>query len=469
MKTSAKPPDCLALNAIDRSFLIPETDNVHGDYFPITSMVAVQLQRPITSNMACSALKLLETHFPQLRLGYQLDLDKLRWQRVPDDQMSSHINLMVSVYPDSTADLETVLSEIVNANITPFSLPIAIILHQRTLVLRLNHSFSDGMLAAIILKYLMTAIDYPEQINGLPRLNNFHGLPLIQIVRQQPNFLWKLLQGWTKTIRDFSPSDTPDLHPRKRNPNRTAPKTGARVSVKLHRLSPETMSQIKTLRTQFSTPAISISTNTLLQVLIARRLHELGYIETQVNYTIPVDLHRYLPNPAAYYSGNLSSQIRVTVKDTPLADIGAQCQVVQSEVNAQLEAGIPLYSPTLDWLMRIVGRKRYNKMNRDWYTNSIHTDPRLFILSNMGDVTRVFRSFEELIDFDAGVFGIGPLMGGPPLVLILGIIKGQGNMGITYDPQIFTEDQIDEILSLFDSDWLATHCNPESELYALDH
>ncbi len=460
-KTFAEPPRTIPLNAIDRSYLIPETADINGSYFPMSPLGVITLKRTLDPGSVAEALRLLDTHIPQLRLAYTLDLQHSRWQRVPDPQREAYFDTLVTCSADPAASLETILSETICTNIEPFQQPLSIILHGKHFIIRLNHSFADGMLGAVILKAVLAALAGPEHLNALPKFERYHGLSLWRLIAQSPKRIVQVSKGWFQSLRSYYPSAETDLLSEWHNPDRKPVMCGSPMAVRLYTIEAEAVTQLKHLKANFSQDG-AVSMNTLLQVLLAHRLHALGYLGQRVTYSIPVDLHRYMDHAAEYYPGNLSSQIRVKVTEHPLTDIAAHCHTVEAEVQTQLENAAPLVNLPYEWLMRLAGRRTYNRLNREWLLASIHTDPRLFVLSNLGNLTRAFRDFDNLIDFDAGLYSIGPLMGGPPLISTFNIVGKRGHVAVTYDPQIFSQDQIDEIFALFQTDWLEIlHKKPE--------
>lgn len=463
-KTFAEPPRTIPLNAIDRSYLIPETGNIKGPYFPMSPLGVITLQRTLDPEMVVEALRRLDSHIPQLRLAYTLDLQHSRWQRVPDQQLVSYFSTLVTPSTDPEASLETVLSETICANIEPFQQPLSIILHRNHFIIRINHSFADGMLGAGILKAVLAALAGPEQLGTLPKFERYHGLALWRLIAQNPKRIAQVSKGWFQSLRSYYPTTERDLLPQWHKPDRKPVMCGSPMVVRLFMIDAEAITQLKQLKASLSQDG-AVSMNTLLQVLLAHRLHALGYLGQQVTYSIPVDLHRYLENAVEYYPGNLSSQIRVKVTEHPLTNIAAHCHTVEAQVQAQLENAAPLVNLPYEWLMRLAGRRTYNRLNREWLLASIHTDPRLFVLSNLGNLTRAFRDFDDLIDFEAGLYSIGPLMGGPPLISTFNIVGKRGHVAVTYDPQIFSQDQIDQIFALFQPNWLETLLKKPEEIF----
>jgi hypothetical protein len=192
-----------------------------------------------------------------------------------------------------------------------------------------------------------------------------------------------------------------------------------------------------------------ISLNTLLQVMIGEHLKKFNIQQEPITYTIPVDLRRYLSESDVYYPSNLASQIRITLPDTssPVERI----QILQQQISEKLQKKEPLVGIPGEWLLAMGGKKTYQAVNRDWLLKSTHNDPRVFILSNLGKLDSFFTPFEDVL---AEVFLpqlVIPLMGSPPLVFSFNTLCHQGNIALTYDPQLFSSEQIDSVLSVFDS------------------
>jgi hypothetical protein len=191
----------------------------------------------------------------------------------------------------------------------------------------------------------------------------------------------------------------------------------------------------------------SISFNTLLQVLIGEALYTITGDPSPITYTIPVDLSRYLDD-TTFYPGNVASQIRVTLPQQ--ADVAAQCRALQAAVQRQLEQGTPLANLPNEWLLRLAGDRRYDRVNRNWLIASTMTDPRRFVLSNLGDMTRRFAAHRDILDFSRGIHVAIPLMGGPGIVICASTLDQRLNLTITYDPQRYDERHLDAITRVFD-------------------
>jgi hypothetical protein len=73
----------------------------------------------------------------------------------------------------------------------------------------------------------------------------------------------------------------------------------------------------------------------------------------------------------------------------------------------------------------------------------------LFVLSNLGSLDGDYADLAPYLDLEQGVYAASPLMGGPPLLLVFSTIAGEGQLSITYNPQVLSEAQVDSLLTLF--------------------
>ena len=53
----------------------------------------------------------------------------------------------------------------------------------------------------------------------------------------------------------------------------------------------------------------------------------------------------------------------------------------------------------------------------------------------------------------------GSLIGAPPLLVLLGILGGEGHLTFTYNPRVLNTTQIEQIAQAFSAEWLEQHQN----------
>lgn len=441
-KTFANPKASIPLNAIDRSYLIPEGND--APWFPMCITATAQLRQPLNAAQVIDALHHVEQRFPQLRLGYTLDLERLRWQRAAD--VKTHLASIV--HRSDTSDLESALAQLMQVNNTPVSHPITIHIHDRNLIVKMHHSFGDGKFLLQLLAYLLLALADPAQLKALPDLPDHYHIPLRRLVGRH---LAQVGRGWWQSIAQYHADYQHDTQAH--DSSRESITSGSPMGVTRHIIPATVMAALDEIRAQLD----HISLNTLLQVLIAKRLRQLQLIDPTVTYTIPVDLHRYLPQPDTFYPGNLASQIRLRGQID--SDLPTACEQLQQQISQQLEAASPLVDIPNFWLLGLGGRKTYERVNRDWLLSAIHNDPRFFVLTNLGNLDSLFAPLLDTIAPEAGVYLSVPLMGGPHLVLSFNTYAGQGNLAITYDPQVLSAKQIADIRQMFDLEWLHQEVN----------
>lgn len=442
-----RSPDAIPLTAGDRVFLIPETDDLAGTHFPMSLVTCAALRRGVTAIEVAAALQEVERRFPQFRLGYRLDAAKDRLVRVPDTELSRYLSSLV-VIMNYDLTLEEMLSECIHENNTPLAQPIRIGIFGAHIIIRMHHSFGDGKFLFHLMSVLLLALLKPEAFCQLPDLPNHYHLPMWRVVYQSPHQAWRVFSKWVKTLRgsveeyqrDMSGAPATTLEPIK---------SGTAMHVRLKTLSPAHMAALERMRTSLSGTE-RISLNTLLQVLFAKHLNSLGLTSAPIVYTIPVDLHRYLNQPDAFYPGNLNSQLRITGK-VPF-DLASDAVVLQSQVSQQLEDLTPLATLPSEWLMMLAGRKTYKNLNRGWLNASINTDPRFFVLTNLGALDERFSALSDCLHLDEGIFLMVPLMGGPHVVISVNTLQGQGNIAITYDPRVLNDSHIDTLFEGLDNE-----------------
>jgi hypothetical protein len=441
MSAERRSPQSISLNAGDKLFLIPETEDMSGVHFPMSVIVSVKLRRAASIADLAQAVITLNRRFPQLRLAYQIDPVKDRLVRVSDAHLNDYLASLVQAIDFGNKTLEDVLSELIGANNTPITQPILITTHGPYVIVRLHHSFGDGRFLFQLMGYLLTALLNPDAFSKLPELAPHYSLPAWRIIYQTPKQALRVFAKWIRDLRgsvqeyqrDTASADTTTLEPiRTGIPQRTA----------FRSLSPDMMARMGALRTKISTDE-KVSLNTLLQALVAQVLIKQGYTKPPVIYSFPVDLHRYMNKPDDFYPGNLLSQLRIT-GHAPF-DLAAEARFLQAKIRERLEDLTGLATLPSEWLLALAGRKIYKNINRGWLNSSINSDPRFFVLSNIGPIDEHFKAVTEHLDPTEGIAGLVPLMGGPHLVVVVNIFQGQSNLVFTFDPRVLTEAQVDAI------------------------
>jgi NRPS condensation-like uncharacterized protein len=457
-KMSANPPKRIPLNAIDRSYLLPESDSAGSAFFPMCIVATGSFNIEPERAPVVDALRRVDAKYPQFRLAYRLDLAQLQWMRLAEADLSQHFDSLVQL---STVEGKAAncVSHIISTNNTPLEQPFTIWLHAQFIIIKMHHSFGDGKFLLKLLGLLMQAIGAPAAFAQGPALPAHYTLSTWRLIGQSPkqaahvvgSALRWVTVGWKQTQRNTSKSQRPEgLEPIM---------SGTAMQVILKTIPPPTIALLNELRRGLPTTA-HISLNTLLQVLLARRLADVGLVKPPITYSIPVDLHRYLKNPSAFYPGNLAHQIRITVSE-PLDDLPLHCATLQTEINRQLDEAHPLVNLLSEWLFQRASRRIYERLNREWLLASMDTDPRFFVLTNLGTLDGDFEPCREAIDASKGVHLIVPLMGAPSLVVGFDTLMGQGNLSITYDSRVLTADQINDILVIFDEVALRPLLQPE--------
>jgi len=443
-------PETIHFNAVDRYYLIPESDDFDGAYFPMLVCGGVELNQPLERAQIVAAFKRINARFPAFRLAYELDTHADRWRKVAN--LDAHFEQMAQNSADMP--LEIAEAEAVRANITPISCPLQATLYGegRQLTLRIHHSFADGNFGLKLLSHLIVAAFDPDVYEHLPDLKMDYSLPIWRIAwdspRQGLTMLWNWIRTFKSSVTDYKGTGevvgySPELI-----------RNGSPVSVMRCKLPRSTMTAIGRVRREFSKPT-PITLNTLIQVLIAHRLIELGILppDRPVEYTQPIDLQRY-KRDSVIYAGNLAGQVRLKIAPR---DLHTDCTEFQSKLESDLEDGLPLSTLPSEWLLAATGRRFYKKINRDWLSSSVKTDGRFFVFSNLGILDADFKPAQPFITPQSQLALSGSLIGAPPLLVLLAILGGEGHLTFTYNPRVLSPSQIEQIASAFTPEWLAQH------------
>src|SRR5713226_10114199 len=181
---NSKLPEYIPFNAIDRSFLIPETEDPEGFYFPMSLVIGVGLKDPVDHEALCRAVCAVEDRFAQFRLGYELDYRSGRWHRVERQRLAEYLRSIVRSLEGG--ELELLVSQLVRENNQPLSRPVSIVFWANKLIFRIHHSFGDGRFVMQLVAYILLAMTDPVAFSKLPDLPINFGLPLRAVVWQTP-------------------------------------------------------------------------------------------------------------------------------------------------------------------------------------------------------------------------------------------------------------------------------------------
>ncbi len=117
-------PQSIRFNDIDRNYLIPETDDPDGPYFPMSLVIGMTLIKPLLTSDVVKGLKRVNAKYPQFRLGYKLDYKHDRWLKLVAGALDQHWTTLVNEH-QRAADVATLLSEQLPENISPLSQPLS--------------------------------------------------------------------------------------------------------------------------------------------------------------------------------------------------------------------------------------------------------------------------------------------------------------------------------------------------------
>ncbi len=453
-------PRRIRLSIIDRYHVVPETADRRGPHFPIAGLAAFRLREPIASAVFIAALRAVDNKYPQFRLGYRLDTQHYCWQRVPDSELDEHIASMVTVESGST-DLAMRLSSLVSTNNMPLANPLRIFLQDKEVIFKIDHVLGDGDFMSRLIFLVMLATLSPDEFGALPDLPMIFGLPAWRLLTQSPGRAVRVILRSLVSWREWFTPSRPAPRLAKDSPTLNPAVSGSPMKVVLKTLPPAALDALKQVKHAASSDE-KVGLTTVLYVLINKRLVELGYIGKDHWYNYVADLHRYLPHPRAFVPGNLLGDLRIHVAEEVAPDVVHECVEVQRKLDRKLETLEPLTNIPMLWLLKLPGNWLYNRVWRSML-NSCQLDPReFFFLTNVGDLSLRLRirKMQSRLDLAYGTFFAAPVLGNVRLTFCFCIVGGQGNLTLTYDPLVFSETQIQDILALFDQEWLEKQCVP---------
>lgn len=429
-------PQTIPFNIIDRSYLITESEAENAQHFPMSPVIVLKLKDKTSHSQIETVYKSVARKHPHLRLAYQLDYEQACWKLVPDSSLDDFLSACIHSLPED-CPIESHMGQLIAENNQPLSQPVNLFIAGDYLLIRWHHSFGDGKFLFLMLHLLVCEL-YGREASKFQFANVFWK-PIWRVIWRNPKQGSRIIYDFVKTsfssYQDFK-QDTQDSE------NQRAPIVhGSPMAVRCKKISAENLATLNKARGDFSL-------NTLLQVMIGEHLQRLGFQEEAITYTVSVDLRRYLADTESYYPSNLASQLRVRIAEGTFLE---RCVSLQKQVGEQLENKAPLIGTVGEWLLALGGKKTYQTVNRDWLLKSTHNDPRRFVMSNVGKLDAIFGGIADLLAEDFAPQIAIPLMGGPALVFCFNSFQEQGNITLSFDPKVFSNAQIDEVLSMFDS------------------
>ncbi|MEO1288156.1 MAG: hypothetical protein AAFV93_10340 [Chloroflexota bacterium] len=447
-------PETIPLNCIDRVFLIPETEDIHGSYFPVTIGRLTHFKSPITKQQLLDALVRLDDHFPQLRLRYRINVETLKFEKIPDsDRLSYFESLIEEVEGDAEPD--DVMADLISYNTMPLGSLYNFRFRNNEFYLKIHHVAGDGRLLESFQQAMMYAIFMPEKLDSLPYADKKFWIPIQKVIWNNPlmgiavlaRFAWMIGTRFFKLVVARITGGSAQQNANKKADDSNAITSHTAMGFATAVIEPENFKRLKKLRRQV-VEGEKVSLNNILNVELALRLQKMGYLGQRVTYTIPVDLRRYMPKDANFYPSNLSSAIRVTTNSNDPAKV---CQQITAETTRAFYSFEPLIGMPWEWLTGLLPRAMYDRMHRNHRMTAKPDPERFFILSNVGALDRVHGDFNPYIE---------PLQYGTlaatdtPILIIFGSMHGYGIWTASFNPKIISKEEVQQLMNFNDQPYL---------------
>lgn len=439
-------PETIPLNVIDRVFLVPETEDIHGTYFPTSFARMAHLYQMIDRERLVDALMRLDERFPQLRIGYRLNMDKLRLERHPDAGKRQYYESLVTHYK-ADEPYEEVIAKMMSTNTEPLGTPVNIFYQGDYIYVKATHVIGDARFDAMFMVHLMIAYIDPEKFETFPELDPNFYISIWNVIWRNPIIGVSVMASFIITAlqKIFRYRSETKQSPKKSEFETLAPMVShSPVGFHTAAFSKETVDQLNTLRKQLI-PDKKVSLNNIMNVEIALRLQEMEYLGQTVCYTIPVDLRRYIPKDTQFYPNNLASQIRVTIKDTDVASI---CEKLQQGTTRAYRRFEPLSGMPAEWVLNWLPRHLYDRLHRNWMLNPVRNPERFFVLSNIGRMEDYYAPIEEHVN-PRQHGALVPL--DTPVIIAFATSNGIGLLSSSFDPRIISQKDIAKLLD-FDNE-----------------
>jgi hypothetical protein len=452
MSKPTDKPEKIPLNIVDRQFLIPETDDDYGAYLPMATGSIFQTDRLYTTDEVRQTLIRINDSLPQLRIGYKLNLAPPYWVRVEEDMLEQHFDRMVETHELSTT-INEYITQNMRTNIDPISEPLRVVLFENYICIQCSHVFGDGRFLIRLTSVFLHALYHPDDdlAKTIPFEQNYH-FPMGKVVFANPRQSWlvarqliprtlqKVYRYAIKTTGFNANHSTPNGNtPEPGEITRDPIRSGSAMGFAPYQISPAEMQELHTIRKNLL-PGKSISITNFLQMHFALRMVELGYTQWPIEFTITLDLSRYLNNPQEFYPGNRMSSFSLLLDEDKVPDV---YNTLQERSDQLLRSAYALADIPGNWMLAAMGDKAYKQANRQWWVNSAHTESRFFHFVNLGILDPYFPTTLEKLPSDIKMYI--SLMGGPPLLIGFYTVKNHGTLTFVYDPQVLSLDDIEAI------------------------
>jgi len=415
-----------SVNAIDRYYLVQQED---GALYPTCITIHVKFAWRIPPEQFKRAFE--EMANGGYGLLYELDLQTRQWQPVTNRQVAFEQMFEIATAEEIPENgQEAWVSEQISTNTPPLPYPLKITVESNWLHIKMHHSFGDGRYLIAITQALISLAKIENPSEVIEEVPHSPAVKIAPLLRRSPKIMAATALGWLRSIPaqlGYGGTSSRSLWQ-----GRSPVREGTPMRVHFAKIPKDT---IQAWRKQSG----KINFNTLLQAHFGLALHKLGFAPTPITYTIPVDLRLYLPSPHAFQHGNFATQIKVTRPETTME---ALLPALHADIQRKFQQVAPLHGLPSEWLLRLAGHETYDKLNREWQEASTTTDPRVFVLSNLGIMDRIFDT-----NMVTALHGAIPLMGSPPLTISFGILGHVGQITLTADPTIFSVDDIQNLLT----------------------
>jgi hypothetical protein len=438
-------PSKIRLAPLERYFVLPETEDVHGLYYPMNIVYGLILKQPIPKATLIAGVKQIACEFPQLRLGYTLDYINNTLRCVPNDRREAFLEAVVVEGAD--APLDALVTEALSTNITPFAQPFQIAIHGHKVVFKGQHSLFDGRTFQWIVTLVLLAATGGDIQKFRGKISPLYFVPLWQIVWRTPAEGFRTTARWLIQLSSTI---------RRHQGHHETEGGGGRVVQAVTRsvVSNRAMAQLNRIREKIAADHPNeavISLNTLISVLIGRHFVLRGLVEMPVTHELQLDLRGYLPQKE-FVAGSLSTRMVIEGLANPVS-LDTDCLDVQRKIQKFITDRTALVSLFSRWVTMLFGTKFDQRMTRQQITHPHYKGCIEWTISNHGQL-KTLEPIRTLLDLPDGLM-IASSEVSPRVVSIrFGTLGPQGYFTIIYDAATVAPDIPQEIFAVFSEESL---------------
>lgn len=421
----------------DLKFLL-KSDSTKETIIPNCVIIGFKINKQLQKDEIVSALCKLTSEYPQLKTNRFFEPNTLSWTQT-SESLNSFFSNMVTVNSTKIDDETSLIEkEIKKAS---HYYPFEIIAYNNYFLFKLDHTFADAKYGFQLIELLF------KQLSGNTiklTSGQFGAFPNTQLLK-------KLLQQENKTQPAIKKPNQSIRKPHFAGNNIEKSISAQKAFIKtLDSKQVDLLYQIK----KTCSKKITISINTLLNVLLMYQAQSLGWQNKITAFSIPTHLSRYQEN-VIYMPYNFLSNIRVYC-ETPNSPtkLCLTTELFQKQVNEYLAQDHLIHNLLKDTEKCENSVEKYLRDYQDDYIEEFTTCDHTFVISNIGFTNSFFDKANDYIDQTEPIVFSAICFGNQPVTFYATRNNNNIYLSSIYDADRVTKKEFLELISVFDTETL---------------